>query len=114
VTGLASGVDWVSGAARAVLGEGGPGAQKGEPIAVEAGMALPASRAAVPLPLERDAGVPAPVESVASATAHIISLSIDASAGTPDQDAAAPGRRDAEGGAPPSDIVLIVDKGIDI
>jgi hypothetical protein len=114
VASLASGVDWVSGAARAVLGEGGPGAQTVELAAVPAGRVAPKPRSTLMLPLERDAGVPAPVESVASATAHIISLSIDAASGPPGPGPGSPARAGREAEPSPSDIVLIVDKGIDI
>jgi hypothetical protein len=108
-------IDWVAGAARAVLGEEGPGREPApapEPAAI-ASLAPGWDEAP---PLELDAAPPAPVETVSSPTAHIISLSIEPEGGPLAAEQRA-GARQAAGAAvlpAASDVVLIVDREMDI
>ncbi len=108
-------IDWVAGAARAVLGEEGPGREErrrrraGRGRRARAGLGRSA-------PARAGRRAARPVETVSSPTAHIISLSIEPEGGTLAAEPRA-GARQAAGAAvlpAASDVVLIVDREMDI
>ena len=108
-------IDWVAGAARAVLAEEGPGRDGTEPARASAAAAL-APPWKETLPLERDAAPPACVETVSSPTAHIISLSIEIAGESRALDPRGRTRQATGAAALPaaSDVVLIVDREMEI